>query len=167
MLTWLLFYCSTYYITLSDIVVSAALCLGRDRKRSPLLLNTFRLPPPPPLGRLLDFSQTNKAALWSGFKYRRLALNGDKLRQRYLIFAFHNTRECVGKDSFYIYSTSFFSLLTLWSIGLISQFLDYLQEVGHLGRVISSSQGLYLNTGQHKHRINTYTYQISMPCVGF
>jgi hypothetical protein len=29
--------------------------------------------------------------------------------------------------------------------------------VGLLGRVISPSQGLYLNTGQHKHRINTYT----------
>jgi hypothetical protein len=24
-----------------------------------------------------------------------------------------------------------------------------------------------LNTGQHKHKINTYTYQTSMPCVGF
>jgi hypothetical protein len=24
-----------------------------------------------------------------------------------------------------------------------------------------------LNTGQHKHRINTYTHQTSMPCVGF
>jgi hypothetical protein len=33
--------------------------------------------------------------------------------------------------------------------------------------VICSSQGLYLNTGQHKHRINIYTHQISMPCVGF
>jgi hypothetical protein len=33
--------------------------------------------------------------------------------------------------------------------------------------VISSSQGLYLNAGQHKHRINTYTYQTSMYCVGF
>jgi hypothetical protein len=42
-----------------------------------------------------------------------------------------------------------------------------LQTVGLLGRVIISSQGLYLNTGQHKHRINTYTYKISMPCVGF
>jgi hypothetical protein len=30
-----------------------------------------------------------------------------------------------------------------------------------------SSQGLYLNAGQHKHRINAYTHQISMPCVGF
>jgi hypothetical protein len=32
---------------------------------------------------------------------------------------------------------------------------------------MSSSQGLYLNTGQHKHRINTYTYQTSIPYVGF
>jgi hypothetical protein len=36
------------------------------------------------------------------------------------------------------------------------------QTVGLLGRVISSSQGLYLNTGQHKHGINAYTHQISM-----
>jgi hypothetical protein len=33
--------------------------------------------------------------------------------------------------------------------------------------VISSSQSRYLNTGQHKHRISTYTYQTSMPCVEF
>jgi hypothetical protein len=51
------------------------------------------------------------------------------------------------------FQRSFFSLLfLLWSIGLISQFLDHLQTVGLLGRVISSSQGLYLNTGQQKHR---------------
>jgi hypothetical protein len=37
---------------------------------------------------------------------------------------------------------SFLLLLPLWSIGLISQFLDHLQTVGLLGRVISSSQGL-------------------------
>jgi hypothetical protein len=42
-----------------------------------------------------------------------------------------------------------------------------LQTVGLLGRGISSSQGLYLNIGQHKHRINTYTHQTFMPCVGF
>jgi hypothetical protein len=42
-----------------------------------------------------------------------------------------------------------------------------LQTIGLLERVISPSQGLYLNTGQHKHRINTYTYQTSMPYVGF
>jgi hypothetical protein len=46
-------------------------------------------------------------------------------------------------------------------------FFIILQMVGFLGRVISSSQGLYLIKGQHRHRINTYTYQRSMPCVGF
>jgi hypothetical protein len=45
--------------------------------------------------------------------------------------------------------------------------LIYLRAVGLLGRAISSWQGLYLNTGQHKHRINTYTQQTSMPGVGF
>jgi hypothetical protein len=56
----------------------------------------------------------------------------------------------------------------LWSIGLTSQFLDhFLQTVGLPGRVIRSSQGLYLNTEQHKHRINAYTHKTSMPYVGF
>jgi hypothetical protein len=35
--------------------------------------------------------------------------------------------------------------------------LIHSQLVGLLGRVISPSQGRYLNTGQHKQRINTYT----------
>jgi hypothetical protein len=40
-------------------------------------------------------------------------------------------------------------------------FITYSQSVGLLGRVINSSQGLYLNTGQHKHRIkHTYTPNI-------
>jgi hypothetical protein len=34
----------------------------------------------------------------------------------------------------------------------------YTQYVGLLGRVIDPSQGLYLNTGQHKHRINARTH---------
>jgi hypothetical protein len=38
-------------------------------------------------------------------------------------------------------------------------FLIYSQSAGFLGRMISSSQGLYRNTGQHRHRINTYTHQ--------
>jgi hypothetical protein len=37
-----------------------------------------------------------------------------------------------------------------------------LQTVGLLGRVISSSQVLYLNTGHHKHRIDTH---IKYPCL--
>jgi hypothetical protein len=40
-------------------------------------------------------------------------------------------------------------------------FLIYIQSVGLLGRVISPSQGLYLYTGQHKHRINVHKH----PCL--
>jgi hypothetical protein len=40
------------------------------------------------------------------------------------------------------------------------------QTVGFLGRGISPLQGHYLHTGQHKHRINAYTHQTSMPWVG-
>jgi hypothetical protein len=47
------------------------------------------------------------------------------------------------------------------------QFLNlFSQTVVLLGRVIRPSQGLYLNTGQHKHRINAYTHQRSMPLSG-
>jgi hypothetical protein len=41
------------------------------------------------------------------------------------------------------------------------------QTVGLLVRVISPSQGRYLNKGLHKHRMNTYTHQTPMLCVGF
>jgi hypothetical protein len=43
----------------------------------------------------------------------------------------------------------------------------FLQTVGLLWRVMSPSQGSYLNTGQHKHRMNAYTHQSYMPWVGF
>jgi hypothetical protein len=43
-------------------------------------------------------------------------------------------------------------------------FLLYTQSVGLLGWGISPSQGRYLHTEQHKHRINT---QISILRVGF
>jgi hypothetical protein len=49
---------------------------------------------------------------------------------------------------------------------LLFSFMIILQMVGLLGWVISPSQGLYLNTGQHKHIINAYTHQTSMPRVG-
>jgi hypothetical protein len=55
----------------------------------------------------------------------------------------------------------FFLFIPLWSIGLISQFLDYSQTVELFGRMISSPQGLYLNTGQHKHKkTDTHTSNI-------
>jgi hypothetical protein len=52
--------------------------------------------------------------------------------------------------------------------GLFFSFVIFFtQTVGLLGRVISPSQGRYLHTGQHKHRINAYTHQTSMPWMGF
>jgi hypothetical protein len=48
-----------------------------------------------------------------------------------------------------------------------SSVIIFTQTVGLLGRVISPLQGHYLNTGQHKHRINAYPHQTSMPWVGF
>jgi hypothetical protein len=70
-----------------------------------------------------------------------------------------------------------FFIVILISVSSLSPTLEHrthfsvswssLQTVGLLGRMISPSQVLYLNTRKHKHRINTYTYQTSMPCVGF
>jgi hypothetical protein len=45
--------------------------------------------------------------------------------------------------------------LTSSSVSYI--FFFFTQTVGLLGRVISPSHGCYLNTEQHKHRINAYT----------
>jgi hypothetical protein len=61
---------------------------------------------------------------------------------------------------------SWLALQSWWALAAFKS-LIYSQSVGLLGRMISSSQGLYQNTGQHKHRINTYTHQTSMPWVGF
>jgi hypothetical protein len=49
------------------------------------------------------------------------------------------------------------ALQPLWALAAIFGFLIYLRAVGLLGRVISSSQELYLNTGHHKHR-KTHIY---------
>jgi hypothetical protein len=53
----------------------------------------------------------------------------------------------------------FGSTVLCWALAAF-QFLDLTQAAGLLERGISPSQGLYLNTGQHKHRINTYTPNI-------
>jgi hypothetical protein len=58
------------------------------------------------------------------------------------------------------------ALQPLWAQASFS-FLTCPQSAGLLGRVISSSQGLYLNTGQHKHRINAYTQQTFMLWMWF
>jgi hypothetical protein len=67
---------------------------------------------------------------------------------------------------FYFHWSPLGDLLPFRSKGLISQFLDNSQTVGLLGRVISSSQGLYLNTGQNKHRkTHTHTHTSNIPAI--
>jgi hypothetical protein len=85
--------------------------------------------------------------------------------------------DCLSYESFVVTTIIFFFLwryspnlglgLPPWNSPFHFGFLGLRQSVGLLGRVISSSQGLYLNTRQHKHRINTHTHHTSMPCVGF
>jgi hypothetical protein len=61
---------------------------------------------------------------------------------------------------------SFHIRLLLWlyspllGIGGFSVSWSYTQSVGLLGREISESQGLYLYTEKHKHRINAYNKDI-------
>jgi hypothetical protein len=43
-------------------------------------------------------------------------------------------------------------------LGCLFSFLIYTQSVGLLGRGISPSQGGYLHTEQHKHRINAHKH---------
>jgi hypothetical protein len=58
---------------------------------------------------------------------------------------------------------SFYSFIHQWYyrplLGpslFFSFIIFFLQSVGPLGQVISPSQGRYLHTGQHKHRINAH-----------
>jgi hypothetical protein len=53
-----------------------------------------------------------------------------------------------------------------WTLAAFSVSWSFRQSIGHLGRGISPSQGRYLHTGQHKHRINAHRH-VCMPQVGF
>jgi hypothetical protein len=55
---------------------------------------------------------------------------------------------------------SIYGSIALVDLSRFFSFLIYTQSVGHLGREISPPQGRYLDTEQHKHRINAKT---SMP----
>jgi hypothetical protein len=59
---------------------------------------------------------------------------------------------------------SIFGSTAPMDLGHFLTFLVYTQSVGVLGRGISPSQGRYLHTEQHEHRINAH---LSMPRVGF
>jgi hypothetical protein len=53
---------------------------------------------------------------------------------------------------------NFLSLYGSMALGRFFSFLSYTQSVGLPGWRISSLQGCYLHTWQHKHKINTYTH---------
>jgi hypothetical protein len=53
------------------------------------------------------------------------------------------------------------ALQPLWTLATFSVSYSYTQSVGILGRGISLSQGRYLHTEQHKHRINAHRH----PCL--
>jgi hypothetical protein len=52
----------------------------------------------------------------------------------------------------------FYGCTALVGLGRFSSSLIYTQSVGLLGRLISPSQGCYLEIGQHKHRINAHRH---------
>jgi hypothetical protein len=56
-----------------------------------------------------------------------------------------------------IYILIYGSTVLCWTLAAFSAFYSYTQSVGLLGRGISPSQGRYLHTEQHKHRINVHT----------
>jgi hypothetical protein len=58
-------------------------------------------------------------------------------------------------DYYYYVSTAL-----CWALADFSVSWSYTQSVGPLGRGFGPSQGRYLHTGQHKHRINAHRH----PC---
>jgi hypothetical protein len=74
--------------------------------------------------------------------------------------AINSIRNC---ESIYlsIYLSIYGSTALCWTFAAF-QFLNiFTQSVGFLGRGISQSQGRYLHTGQHEHRINAQLH----PCL--
>jgi hypothetical protein len=53
---------------------------------------------------------------------------------------------------------SIYDCTALADFGRFFSFLMYTQSVGLLGRGISPSQGRYLHTEQHRHRINAHRH---------
>jgi hypothetical protein len=60
--------------------------------------------------------------------------------------------------------STYVSTALCWAFFAFSVSWSFTQSIGLLRREISPSQGRYLHTGQHRHRINSQT---CMPWVGF
>jgi hypothetical protein len=106
------------------------------------------------------FKMSEKKVLRKIFRRQKDEELSERLRIR------NNDRRCCSYRSPRFFCQWLFQ--PIHGPGLFIQFRNrFSQTVAFLGWVISSSQGLYLNTGQHKHRIIAYTQQTSMPWVGF
>jgi hypothetical protein len=57
-----------------------------------------------------------------------------------------------------IYLSIYGSTALFWTLDAFWDFWSFTQSVGILRRRISPSQGRYLHTGQHKHRINAHRH---------
>jgi hypothetical protein len=87
------------------------------------------------------------------------------------LFSFIRLHRIKHGDNFHlrvVLSLSYFFFHWLYSPrgpwSLLFSFIIILQTVEHLGRVISSSQGFYLNTGQHKQNKHIHTPNIQALC---
>jgi hypothetical protein len=70
-------------------------------------------------------------------------------------------RPCSSTWEFKVSNKSVYGATALVVLGRFFSFLIYTHSVGLLGRGISLSQGRYLHTEQHKHRINAHRH----PCL--
>jgi hypothetical protein len=114
-------------------------------------VSKFPPSPPPPgkiLGRAHDcvVSCTGRKSNWVPSRQVRLWLE--------LGSAVRNTKCCFLRISFI---RQWLNSLLLGPGLFFSFVIFFIQSVGLLGRVISPSEGRYLHTGQHKHRINAHT----------
>jgi hypothetical protein len=71
------------------------------------------------------------------------------------IYCVYDVNQYVILGNLSIYQSSYGSTALL-ELGHFFSLLIYTHSVGLLGRGISPSQGRYLHTGQHKHRINAH-----------
>jgi hypothetical protein len=67
----------------------------------------------------------------------------------------NNLSNCGAIQTFYLI---YGSTILCWTLVAFSLSSSYTQSVGLLGQEISPSQGSYLLTGQHQHRIIAHRY---------
>jgi hypothetical protein len=79
--------------------------------------------------------------------------------RRYNFATFLPPSICLSFLSIYLFINQ--SIIILLYLGRFFSFLSHTQSVGLLGCVVNPSQGRYLHTEQHKHRINAHKH----PCL--